>query len=307
MKIDREDWSQVATALAAPVRHFGAFLRCGLLPYLICLTTIGAVALLQGASSSGPETESAPASLTAFLFFMTGLALLSLLSFAINWRRSLASARRDDGPASLFSVDMRSLAYAVATFRDPKPDDSNSRTAPTRERSWVKASLGLVGTLMLTAIALIGIAVALVTLLIVFKPTQDFLNTVQTAAVAGSFVATVFGHRRWRACTAIAIDIAPQDLPSTSRKLPFLPLATVVWLMFFFLALFLPVPTEAPLITALPAAGAWIGALFLAIAWFAALETRVLLRDLGASGDEPLRMGSRRGHRQFRTPHRPAT
>jgi hypothetical protein len=303
----RNNFGLALAALATPFQRPGSFLRCAVLPFTLCMAVAGFIATLGIAypPTAGNPTTKLPAVVQGLGLFLLGLAVLSLTSFSINWRRALSLSKVELGVAPLLSIDARTFAYMIA-----KVAPSSKEAQPQRSRHWVMGILRLVAFFLAIAAVLLVIAIGLFGSLIFFRPDQQALNTAFSVVAPFAFMAVYCMPHNGRERTALAIDVLPGDLAETPKPTPtanFLMLIALAGLPFAALALFLPLPmTAQPTLDFLLAAAVWIGALFLAIGWFAAAETLLYSRMVhpSAQAEHQGAGGSERGHRQFRRPAR---
>jgi hypothetical protein len=268
----RNEFGLSLAALAAPVRHPGAFLRSATLPFLICMALAAALTVVALAypSPAGQPSPDLPVFVQFLIFLLLGLALLSLISVSVAWRRRLASIGETQDAAALLTIDTSTFTYLLVRIGLTA---SPGNPVTTSRRSWFRILLALIGVLLTGCLFVLGGMVAMIAGAIGFAandiPVQFFFSAI--ACCAFTYIWLVSAD--WQSCSAAAIGACPESAPSKSvSALRFFILGPLATLLFFGLSIAAPLPAigEAQ---ALPSIGIWLVGLFLVIAWFAALET----------------------------------
>jgi hypothetical protein len=292
MGMTRHDLGLALAALAAPFRYPGAFLRSATLPFLICMALAAALTLVDLAypSPAGESSTDLPLFVDLLFLLLFGLAVLSLISFSIAWRRSLGCADENHAAASLLTIDTRTFRYFLT--RIGFSASRNDTDAPP-QMSWFRILFGILGQLLMVLCGMVAVITGAIVLVANGIPIQFFFFAIASCAFAYIWLVSA----DWKACSSVALGAFPEGSPSRSvsalRLFTLGPLAT---LLFFGLSIGLPVGIgEAE---ALLRIAVWLAVLFLVVAWFAALETLPFVaveRPVGL-------MPGGTGHRSFRGP-----
>jgi hypothetical protein len=230
-----------------------------------------------------------------FALLLLALGLLSLLSFSIAWRRSLGLTPEKRGAASLLTIDTRSLRYLIVRL-----GFSGTRRSETaaRSRNWITGTLALCGSLLITFMIVLGGMLAFFTAIIAFGSAKIPVQLLLSAIAASAFTYIWLASGDWQSYSAVALDVSPESLASTPvSKLRLVIFSPLVALLFFALSIGMPV-LEFGDARSLPSMGVWMAALFLAIGWFAALETLPFVRSTEPA--PPALEAAGGGHRSFR-------
>jgi hypothetical protein len=249
------------------------------------------------ASADGTASE-LPAYMQAIALLLLVLGLLSLVSFSIAWRRSLGLADEERGVGSWLTIDTRTFNYLVV--RLGFSSTHGSKTVP-RSRSRILALGACFGLLMTLLVIALGGMLAFIGATIAFVAADVPIQLLFSGIFALAFVYSWFGANDWQSCSAVALDVPADRFASWPvSKLRLIILSPFVVLLFFILSLAMPVLGFLGEAQSLPRIGIWLAALFLAVGWFAALETLPFVAGL----QQPPRalMPTGGGHRQFRAP-----